>query len=162
MHRIASRQRNSCNVRARAWPFAGIASQKIPILTWRICPDDKEAAGCREALVAGACRKNKNVSCFEVEFFATLSAELDENGAGGNPQYLMGGRMVVMEIINAVPPLRYPMVYPKETLERGGGIGDVSLQGAAIDEHGQARIVRYRTVIGEADGERFPHLVNRH
>ena len=123
----------------RAWGLAA----NVPTLVRRVSADhQKVVAGLDEAM-SGSSRQKRYVACFDDEFAPVRAAEHEARAAAGKSQRLVRGRMVVMKVIDAVPPLRRPSVPPENGFEQGSGIavaGDLDC--ALVEEHGKTRIVR--------------------
>ena len=119
----------------------GLAAN-VPALARGISADhEKVVAGLDEAM-SGSSRQKRHVACFDDKFAAVRTAEHEARAPGGESQRLVRGRMVVMEAVDAVAPLRRPSVPPEEGFEQGGGIAIAGgLDCALVEQRRKTRIV---------------------
>ena len=99
--------------------------------------------------MADAGRDQHRVADPDAKRGATVAAEANLRLAARDAEHVVGGRMVVMEREDAVPPGMSPAVRPEEGLEGAGGIAARCIDGSHIDDQRQAGIVRDVTVVGE-------------
>ncbi len=100
--------------------------------------------------MADAGRQHRNVAGVQSECAAAAAAELDRYLAASEAQHLVGRRVEVQEIVDAVTPCLAPAMAGEGLLEHGSRITRlVEPQRAAIDDQRQA-IVGGLTVLAKA------------
>src|SRR5260370_20436509 len=67
--------------------------------------------------MARARRKDRNIPSSDFDFMTSGSAQHQPRRTGRKPEHLVCGRMIVMEGINAISPLRRPASVLEERLE---------------------------------------------
>ena len=136
--------------------FRLAAPAQIVAAALGIGADHAEIARRREALVAGACRQHRHVAGFELEHLARPAAETHLGAPARHAECLVNHGVVVHVGKNAVAPHIAPAVCGKRALDRPFGVLCAgNIDGAAIDQKRQARIIRYRAVVAKHQGERF-------
>jgi hypothetical protein len=92
--------------------------------------------------LSGSNRQDRDISCFDDHLMSVWTAQHEARAAAGKPQHLVRGRMVVMKVIDTVPPLRRPSVPPEDGFEQGSGIIADDSDDALVKERWRTRIVR--------------------
>src|SRR6266481_3626364 len=87
----------------------------------RVGADDEEVGGGLDAAVAGARRESDDIAGVDGDRLAAFSAEDEVGVAGGEAQDFVRGGVVVVEVVDAVAPLRGPAVGGEEALH---GVGE--------------------------------------
>src|SRR5580658_5077124 len=102
----------------RAWRL----SANVPVLVRRVSADhEKVVAGLDEAM-SGSSRQKRRVARFDDKFASVRTAQHHTRAAGGKSERLVRGRMIVMKVVDAIPPPRRPSVAPEDGFEGGSGI----------------------------------------
>jgi hypothetical protein len=125
------------------------------LLTSRIGADDEEIGRSRKAAVAGARGKKDNVAGVDADLTPTFAAEEQACRPGNEAEDFVRCGMVVVEIVNAVAPLRRPFVATKERFACGGGIVVAKIRDTAVEQHGQALVIRNPAIPGQAEDFRI-------
>ena len=105
----------------------------------------------RQALVADAGGNEDGVARLDRDRLAGFPAETDLGLAGGNSKHFVGGRMIVMEREDSVPPAPTPTVALEQRLEGRRRVAVTRVDRAGIEDQRKSA-VRYVAVI--AEGER--------
>src|ERR1700674_526300 len=101
--------------------------------------------------------KDRNVPGSDFDFTTSGAAQHQPRRTGRKPEHLMCGRMIVMEGIDAISPLRWPASALEERLEGRSCFSATSrCNHAPIQEDGKNRIVWYPVVRVKEKGFR-PH-----
>src|SRR5580693_560392 len=107
--------------------------------------------------MACARRKDRHIPTSDFDFTTLGSAQHQPRRTGRKPEHLVGGRMIVVEGINAISPLRRPASALKERLEgRSSLFATFRSKHAPIQQDWQNRIVWYPVVRVKEKGFR-PH-----
>src|SRR6478672_2464260 len=93
--------------------------------------------------------KHHSVPSTNGDFMAALAAQNQSSVTSCKSEYFMRGGVVVMKVINSVPPLRRPAICPKHRFESRRGIGD-NTQQRAVQQDRKTLIVRHPTVARKA------------
>src|SRR3984957_5227770 len=102
----------------------GCGGADIPVFVLRVGADDQKVVRCGDAAVAGASWKDGDIARVDGDGLATFSAENEVGMATGKAKDFVCGGVVVVEVVDAVAPLRRPSVSGEEPLHRGGKIVD--------------------------------------
>src|SRR3954454_20652646 len=101
----------------------------------------------------GAGRQHRDVTGFDLQFFALLATEAHPRLARRDAEHLVDLRVIMHERKDGVVPEAVtPIVAAKRLFDRRSGIA--SVERAFVHEKGQA-IIRHRAVIGEEERERL-------
>ena len=114
----------------------------VKALARRIGADHQKIVAPLDQAMSGSNRQDRHVACFDARLASVRTPEHKARAAAGKSQDLVRGRMVVMKVIDAVPPLRRPSVSPEDGFEQGSGIVADNSDRALVEEHGKTRIVR--------------------
>ena len=92
--------------------------------------------------MACARRKDRNIPSSDFDFTTSGSAQHQSRGTARKSEYLVSGRMIVMEGINTISPLRRPASALEERLE-GRSCLSATLRSnhAPIQQDGKNRII---------------------
>lgn len=145
-NRVEARQRHRVDrdtvIRRRGAAF------DIGVLLRRITADNEEVGARLVAAVAGSRGKENDVAGCDLDFPATRPADEEARPAFSNPENLVSTAMVVVMGKDPVAPETEPTIGPEALFDPCGCIfGNVDR--LAVDQHGQARIVRYAAAFGE-------------
>jgi hypothetical protein len=119
----------------------GLAAN-VPMLIRRIGADDQKVVARVEPAMPGSNWQNSNVARFHDYLAPIWTSKHEARAAGSKSQNLMRRRMVVMDVVNAVAPLRRPSVASEGGFEQRSGIIAGDHDRVLVEEHGKARIVR--------------------
>lgn len=101
--------------------------------------------------MSGAGGEEGDVSGADRDFVAVFATQHETCVTGGEAENFMGGGVVVMEIVDAVTPLRPPSVASEKLFEEDGGIGLRGVNDGAIKENGEVFVVGHPAVAGEVE-----------
>lgn len=93
--------------------------------------------------------QNSDVARSNLKFVAVLPSQDKPRLSAGETKHLVRCRMVVMEIIDAIPPLWRPAVFRKQILVNRGWIGAAGRQDRTVKQHRQSFVVRNPTIAFE-------------
>src|SRR5271165_5477971 len=106
--------------------------------------------------MACARRKDRHIPSPDIDFTTSGSAQHQPRRTSGEPEHLVCGRMIVMERINAISPLRRPASALEERLEgRSCFSATFRCHHAPIQEDGKNRIVWHPVVLVKVKGFRY-------
>jgi len=106
--------------------------------------------------MACACRKDCHIPSSDLDFTTFRSAQHQPRQTGREPEHLVCGRMIVMEGINTISPLRRPASALEERLEgRSCLSATFRCKHAPIQQDGKNRIVRHPVVRVQEKGFRY-------
>jgi hypothetical protein len=148
---IAIWQRNTFDILERCRPVAWLTLEQIPILARRIGANDKQSIWPRKPLVTGSGWQNDNIAGCEIENLAGFAAEPHSHAAARYSERLVGRRMIVMEIVDAVSPLRRPIILGEQLLGFGRWIRSGRVEGPAVEQHRKSRIIGDRAVVRKSE-----------
>src|ERR1700730_14853247 len=105
--------------------------------------------------MACARRQDRNIPSLDFDFTTSGPAQHQRGRTASKPEHLMGGRMIVMEGINAISPLRRPAGALEERLERRGGFfATVRCNHSPVQQDRKNRVVWNPVVRGQEKGFR--------
>src|SRR5215475_5763846 len=111
--------------------------------------------------MAGAGWKYQHVARFDLDLYAELAAETNDDTPACDGHRLVNHRMVMRVGIDPVTPHLAPAVAFECVLDHELRIGGpLEIDPAAIDEERQARVVGHRPVVGEHQGFGRDHHVH--
>jgi hypothetical protein len=93
------------------------------VLVLRIGADDEEVVGGGDAAVSGAGGEDEDIAGVNCDSLAAFAAEDKIRVTGCEAEYLVCGRVVVVEGVDAVAPLRWPSVSREDALHVGSEVG---------------------------------------
>src|SRR5580692_3165955 len=106
--------------------------------------------------MACARRKDRNIPSSDFDFTTSRSAQHQPRRTGRKSEHLVCGRMVVMEGVNAISPLRRPASALEERVEGRSCLSATSrCNHASIEEDGKNRIVWHPVVRVKEKGFRL-------
>src|SRR6202795_1739272 len=106
--------------------------------------------------MACARRQDRNIPSSDFDFTTSGSAQHQPRRTGRKPEHLVCGRMIVMEGINAISPLRRPASALEERLEhRSCFSATFRCNHAPIQQDGKNRVVWYPVVCVKEKGFRY-------
>ena len=142
----------------------GGGAADVPGLVGWVGADDEEVGRGGEAAVAGAGGEDGDVAGADDDLAAGglagcgvgvgWAAEDEVRGAGGEAEDLVGGGVEVVEVVDAVAPLRGPAVLLEGALHDGGEVGGVWIKRLAVEQYRQRGVVGNPAVAGEVEGFR--------
>jgi len=142
----------------------GGGAADVPGFAGWVGADDEEVGRGGEAAVAGAGGEDGDVAGADDDLAAGglvgcgvgvgWAAEDEVRGAGGEAEDLVGGGVVVVEVVDAVAPLRGPAVLLEGALHHGSKIRRVRIKRLAVEQHRQRGVVGDPAVAGEVEGFR--------
>ena len=91
--------------------------------------------------MTSACRQHQNVAGIHCEFVPARATKNDSSLAARDPQYFMRGGMVVMEVINSVPPLRRPSIAHECLLESRSRVGTGNIESIVVNQNRQSIVI---------------------
>jgi len=94
--------------------------------------------------------QHRNIASLHNQFVSLLSTQHQPRGTAGEPEHFMCSRVIVMEIVYSVSPLRRPAIACKQLLEPRRRIRILRVLDAAIKQHGRMFVVRHPAVAREA------------
>ncbi|ESY62153.1 hypothetical protein X744_03180 [Mesorhizobium sp. LNJC372A00] len=119
---------------------------------WRIRADNQKVIGCRETLVPGACREDRDVASLQRQRSSFLAPKPDFSISAGNAQNLVYLRMIVNVIIDAVSPAIAPSVCIEKHLHDGCWIKSFGqFDGASINDERPCWMIGYKSIILEPE-----------
>ena len=89
--------------------------------------------------MARSCRKDSDVSGVDGESSSLLSAKHNFGAPGSEAKNLVRGRVVMMEGVDTVAPLRRPAVLCEDALHDIGEIG-CNAEGLAVEKHAKGAV----------------------
>jgi len=98
--------------------------------------------------------KHDYISGGESEFVTARAAENDTRVSGCNAENFMCGGVIVMEVVDAVSPLRWPAVANERLFEIGSRIGTGYVERPAVEEGGKEVVVGDPPIAGELNNFR--------
>src|SRR5262249_28572382 len=130
------------------------AAEIVAALRW-VGADDNKIVAARKFLMSGACRQHGDIAGGKLKYFAILPAELHPDAATCDADRLMNHRVIVHKRIDAVSPLAIaPAVFGELLFDCGfRAPADADIDCTPVDECGQYRIVRHRTIVLEQESE---------
>ena len=93
--------------------------------------------------MTGAGGKQQDIAGPDRQVSAARTSQRDVGRSCGDAEHFMALRAVVVEIVDAVSPLRRPAVLGKAPFHRRSQIGRLGRKGRLIDQHREPGIVRY-------------------
>jgi hypothetical protein len=93
------------------------------VFVFGVGADDEEVVGGGDAAVAGASGKNEDIAGVNSDSLAAFAAEDKIRVTGCEAEDFVGGRVVVMEGVDAIAPLRWPSVGREDSFHVGGEVG---------------------------------------
>src|SRR5262249_48750627 len=109
----------------------------------RVCADHQQVLAGGQSLVAGSRRQDRHIAGLEVKRFSAFAAEATRGVAGGEPEHLGRGGVIVRVIVNAVAPGIAPAVARKKLFKYRRWIELVrEADRAAVKDERQFWIVR--------------------
>lgn len=121
----------------------------IPILIGRVRADNQEIRISLELAMPCPGWQDDNIARIYLEFMAVLPTQDEPGPPTGETKHFVCCRMVVMEIVNAIPPFGRPAVPGKQILKCGGRIGAAGCHCRPIKQDRQPLVVRNPAVAFE-------------
>ena len=100
--------------------------------------------------MTGASGQHRNIASLHDHLVSVLSTQHQPRGTAGEPEHFMCSRVIVMEVVHSVSPLRRPAIARKQLLEARRRIRTPRVLDTAIKQHGKMFVVRHPAVAREA------------
>ena len=91
-------------------------------------------------------RQQRDVAGLEHQLVATLAAQHQPPRSSGKTQHLMRGRVIVMKIVDSVPPLRWPAIALESRLHRRGHV-PARREHAPIQQNGKFFVIGHPAIL---------------
>jgi hypothetical protein len=134
-----------------AFDWRGGTAADVPGLLRRICADDEEVGRGLEPTMPCSGGEHNDVASSKGKLVATRTSKNDARAAGCYSENLVGGRVVVVKVVDAVAPLGRPAVSKEGSLELRSGIGCGQIESAVIEQDRKAIVVGDPCIAGELE-----------
>ena len=94
------------------------------MLACRIGADDEKVGCSFQFTMAGTSRQERDVAGTNLDLMTVFAAQDQRCVSGCEAEHFMGSRVIVMEAVNSISPLRRPLV-PLEQSFEGADAGSV-------------------------------------
>ena len=121
------------------------------MLIGRVGADNQEIVTGFKVAVTGSGGEDGYISGLDGDLAPVFSAKHQTGVAGREAEDFMGSGVIVVEIVDAVAPLRRPAVTLEDLLEDGCGIGIAGSDGGAVEQDGETLVVRHPAVAGKVE-----------
>ncbi|MNQ93001.1 hypothetical protein D3C85_1084450 [compost metagenome] len=113
----------------------------VGVLARRVGADHQEVVARIQVAVTGAGRQQQHIPGTDFQHQAIGPAQHQACMPAGHPKHFMAFGMVVVVVVHAVAPLRWPAIGVENLLEQCGRVAALDGNGLGVNEHRQARVV---------------------
>jgi len=119
------------------------------MLIGRISAHHKKILAAPKVAMTRPSRQHSNISGVHCDFIPAFSAQHQARLPSRKAQNFVRRGVVMVKIVDAIAPLRWPAIALKSLLENQGWIGPRGLKGAMIDHDWEALVVGHPSVARE-------------
>ena len=124
------------------------------MLIRRIGPDNQKVHAGLQSAMTGPSGQNGDIPGVHDNLFAFFSTEHQPAFSAGKAEHFMSCRMVMMEIVDSISPLRRPAISPEKALKFPGCFFGTGCKYPAIKQYREPFIVRHPSIPRKAENLR--------